>query len=147
MGNLDKFESRSSNGIFLGYSTHGHSYRVYNLDTNTIVESCVVTLDESAPSAASSFETASDREMQESIFVDEDLQDFSDDEYDSLHPVASSPTEFVPASTMGVEGPHAATSSSAVVDPTSSFASVTVQAALAAGEGEFQSRREAPCYI
>ena len=45
-GNLDKFESRSSNGIFLGYSLHGHSYRVLNLETNTIVESCDVTFDE-----------------------------------------------------------------------------------------------------
>jgi hypothetical protein len=30
-GNLDKFESRSSNGIFLGYTPHGRSYRVLNL--------------------------------------------------------------------------------------------------------------------
>jgi hypothetical protein len=29
-GNLDKFESRSSDGILLGY-THGKSYRVFNL--------------------------------------------------------------------------------------------------------------------
>ena len=91
-GNLDKFESRSSNDIFVGYSTHGHSYRIYNLDTNTIVEYCDVTFDESAPSAGSSFETAGDREMQESIFVDEDLQDFMDYEDVPLHPTTSSPT-------------------------------------------------------
>jgi hypothetical protein len=29
--NLDKFESRSLDGIFLGYTPHGRSYRVLNL--------------------------------------------------------------------------------------------------------------------
>jgi hypothetical protein len=38
-GNLDKFESRSSDGILLGYTIHGRSYRVFNLETNTIVDS------------------------------------------------------------------------------------------------------------
>jgi hypothetical protein len=38
-GNLDKFESRSSNVILLGYTPHGRSYRVFNLETNTIIES------------------------------------------------------------------------------------------------------------
>jgi hypothetical protein len=43
-GNLDKFESHSSDRILLGYTHHGGSYRVLNLETNTIVESCDVTL-------------------------------------------------------------------------------------------------------
>jgi hypothetical protein len=30
-GNLDKFESRSSDGILLGYTPHGRSYRVLTL--------------------------------------------------------------------------------------------------------------------
>jgi hypothetical protein len=38
--NLDKFESCSFDGILIGYAPHGRSYRVYNLETNTIVESC-----------------------------------------------------------------------------------------------------------
>jgi hypothetical protein len=38
-GNLDKFESRSFDGILLGYTPYGRSYRVYNLETNTIVKS------------------------------------------------------------------------------------------------------------
>jgi hypothetical protein len=42
-GNLDKFESRSFDGILLGYTPHGRSYRVYNFETNTVVESCDVT--------------------------------------------------------------------------------------------------------
>jgi hypothetical protein len=45
-GNLDKFESRSFDGILLGYTHHGRSYRVYNFETNTVVESCDVTFDE-----------------------------------------------------------------------------------------------------
>jgi hypothetical protein len=48
-GNLDKFESRSSNGIWLGYTPHGRSYRVFNLETNTIVESCDVTFVKTTP--------------------------------------------------------------------------------------------------
>jgi hypothetical protein len=35
--NLDKFESRSSGGILLGYTPHGRSYRVFNLETNTLL--------------------------------------------------------------------------------------------------------------
>jgi hypothetical protein len=48
-GNLDKFEPRSSDGLLLGYTTHGRSYRVINLEINTIIDSCDVTFDESAP--------------------------------------------------------------------------------------------------
>jgi hypothetical protein len=44
-GNLDKFESRSFDGILLGYTPHGRSYRVCNFETNTIIESCDVTFD------------------------------------------------------------------------------------------------------
>jgi hypothetical protein len=47
--NLDKFESRSSDGILLRYTPHGRSYRVFNLDTNTVVESYDVTFDKTAP--------------------------------------------------------------------------------------------------
>jgi hypothetical protein len=44
--NLDKFQSRSSDGIFLGYTPHGRSYRVLNIETNTVVESCDMTFNE-----------------------------------------------------------------------------------------------------
>jgi hypothetical protein len=44
--NLDKFETCSSDGILLGYTPHGVSYRVFNLETNTVVESCDVIFDE-----------------------------------------------------------------------------------------------------
>jgi hypothetical protein len=54
--NLDKFESRSSDGILLGYTPYGRSYRVFNLKTNTIIESCDVTFDETAPCPHDVFE-------------------------------------------------------------------------------------------
>src|SRR5438034_5643932 len=44
-GKLDKFESRSSDGIFLGYASHSRAYRVLNLETNLIVETCEVTFE------------------------------------------------------------------------------------------------------
>jgi hypothetical protein len=71
--NLDKFESRSSDGILLGYTPYGRSYRVFNLETNTIVESCDVTFDKTAPCPRDVFECACDKEMEESIFIDDEL--------------------------------------------------------------------------
>jgi hypothetical protein len=47
--NLDKFESHSTNGLMLGYSTHSRGYRVLVLETNKIVETCEVTFDEASP--------------------------------------------------------------------------------------------------
>jgi hypothetical protein len=72
-GNLDKFESRSFDGILLGYTRHGRCYRVYRFETNTVVESCDVTFYETAPYPHGVFECAGDKEMEESIFVDEGL--------------------------------------------------------------------------
>jgi hypothetical protein len=69
--NLDKFESRCFDGILLGYTPHGISYRVFNLKTNTIVESCDVTFNKTAPCPRDVFECAGDKEMEEIIFVDE----------------------------------------------------------------------------
>jgi hypothetical protein len=72
-GNLDKFQSRSSGGILLGYTPHGRSYRVFNLETNTIVESCDMTFDETAPRPHDIFECAGDKEIEENIFIDDEL--------------------------------------------------------------------------
>jgi hypothetical protein len=78
-GNLDKFVSRSSDGILLGYTPFDRSYRVFNLETNTIVKSYDVTYVETAPCPCDVFECAGDKEMEESIFVDEELQGFDSD--------------------------------------------------------------------
>jgi hypothetical protein len=69
---LDKFESRSSDGIFLGYASHSHAYHVLNIKTNRVVETCEVTFDKTMPCSSSVFECAGDREISESIFVEED---------------------------------------------------------------------------
>jgi hypothetical protein len=114
-GNLDKFESHSFDGILLGYTPHGRSYHVYNIETNTIVESCDVTFNKTARCPRGVVECAGDKEMEESIFVDEELQDINGDEDEPLFPSTSSP-EPIPASTLEAEAPQATTSSTAVVE-------------------------------
>jgi len=69
-GNLDKFESRSSDGIFLGYASHSKAYRVLLIDSNIVRETCEVTFDETAPCNASVFEVAGEDELGTSIFED-----------------------------------------------------------------------------
>ena len=72
-GNLDKFEARSMDAIFLGYPTHTRGYRVLVLETNKIIETCEVTFDET--SFGTSHKVAgTGTHVQgelESIFVDE----------------------------------------------------------------------------
>jgi hypothetical protein len=114
-GNLDKFESRTSDGILLGYTPHGRSYRVFNHETNTVVESYDVTFDETAPCPHDVFECAGDKEIEESIFVDEELQGFDGHVDEPLHPATSSP-ELVPASTLEVEAPLATSTSTAAIE-------------------------------
>jgi hypothetical protein len=114
-GNLDKFESRSSDGILLGYTPHDRSYRVFNFETNTVVESYDVTFNETAPCPRDVLECADDKEIEASIFVDEKLQGFDSDENEPLHPSTSSP-ELVPASTLEADAPQATTSSTSAVE-------------------------------
>jgi hypothetical protein len=114
-GNLDKFESRSPDGILLGYIPHGRSYRVFNFEINTVVESCDVTFDETAHCPHDVFECAGDKEIEDSIFVDEELQGFDDDENDPLRHFTSSP-EHVPAFILKAVTPQASTSSIAEVE-------------------------------
>jgi hypothetical protein len=103
-GNLDKFESRSSDGILLGYIAHGRSYRVFNIETNTVVESYDVTFDKTTPCPRDVFECSGDKEIEESIFVDEELQGFDGDEDEPLL-LSTSSSELVPASTLEAETP------------------------------------------
>jgi hypothetical protein len=46
---------------------------VFNIETNTVVESYDVTFNETAPCPCDVFECVGDKEMDESIFVDEEL--------------------------------------------------------------------------
>jgi hypothetical protein len=112
---LDKFESRSFDDILLGYTPHDRSYRVYNLETNTIVESYDVTFDKTAPCPHYVFECAGEKEIEKSIFVDEGLRGIDGDEDEPLPPSTSSP-ELVPASTLEAETPQATISSTTPVE-------------------------------
>jgi hypothetical protein len=99
-GNLDKFESRSSDGVFLGYALHSRAYRVLNLETNRIMETCEVTFDETAPCPSPVFEPAGPDQMGQTIFVEEehDDADWGDPEPTPL----AAPVE--PASTIRLTG-------------------------------------------
>jgi hypothetical protein len=112
---------------------HGRSYQVYSFETNTVVESCDVTFDETAPYPHSAFERAGNTKIEESIFVDEGLQSVDDDEDEPLVLSISSP-ETVPAFTLEAEAPHATTSSTAAVE-------------ASRVEGEIASERGAPSHI
>jgi hypothetical protein len=114
-GNFDKFESHSSDGILIGCTPHDRSYRVFNLETNNVVESCDVTFDEIAPCPHDVFQCAADKEMEDNIFVDEELQSFDHDEDEPLLLSTSSP-ELVSAPTLEAEAPQATTSSTVAVE-------------------------------
>jgi len=43
--NLGKFNSKVDEGIFLGYSLHGHAYRAYNRRTMLVKESIHIEFD------------------------------------------------------------------------------------------------------
>jgi hypothetical protein len=111
-GNLDKFELRSSDGIFLVYTPHGRSYRVLTLKTKILVESCDVTLDETTLCPRDVFESAGDKDMEKSIFVDEALQGFEGEEDEHIALASTSSPGHVPSSTLEAEAPQASTSSS-----------------------------------
>ena len=46
--NVGKFDSRSDEGIFLGYSSTSKAYRVYNKRTKTVMETINVVIDEAS---------------------------------------------------------------------------------------------------
>jgi hypothetical protein len=125
---LDKFEARSVDGIFFGYASHSRAYRVLNLETNQIVETCKVTFDETQPRSQLVFECAGDDERGEEIFQEE-VHELGDDEDGGLVP----PAEHVPTtSTTVVDGPS----------PTPTMTNQDRGAAIV--EGEIASRRESP---
>ena len=77
--NLGKFDAKSDEGIFLGYSTTRQAYRVYNKRTKTIMESINVEIDD----AITKVEMVDDGER----------------------PSSKEPTEEVKAQDIEVEGP------------------------------------------
>jgi hypothetical protein len=82
---------------------------VFNLETNTVVESYDVTFNKIAPCPRDVFECVGDKEMKEIIFVGEELQSFNGDEDEPLRPSILS-VELVSAFTLEAEAPQATTS-------------------------------------
>ena len=50
--NVEKFDSRNDEGIFLGYSSTSKAYRVYNKRTMKVIETVNVVIDESSDSSS-----------------------------------------------------------------------------------------------
>jgi hypothetical protein len=92
-----------------------------------------VTFDETALSPRGIVECASDKEMEEGIFVDEGLQGIDGDEDEPLHQSTSSPKP-VPTFTLEAEAPQATSSS-------------TVAAEASRVEGKIVSDPRAPSHI
>jgi hypothetical protein len=69
-GRLDKFELRSSDGIFLGYPNYSRAYRVPTLDTSLVMETCEVTFEETKLCSWSVFDCVGDGEVGKKIFDD-----------------------------------------------------------------------------
>jgi hypothetical protein len=130
-GRLEKFESRSSDGIFLGYVNYSRAFRVLNLDTNLVMETCEVTFEETQPCNSSVFECADDDEVGKKIFEDEEYDAGEDDGDDGEAPATRVPSTST-TMTMVYDGPS----------PTPPM--IQQDQVEAAAEGEVASRREAP---
>ena len=140
-GNLDKFESRSFDSIFLSYASHSHAYRVLNLETNQVVETYEVTFDETMPCSTPLFDCAGDQEIGESIFVEEEQEDANWGDPELTPPTA--PLE----PTMSTLAHNPDSSSSTTLGPLEQPPQPTLatpKEALAVVEGEATSLREAP---
>jgi hypothetical protein len=126
---LDKFEARSVDGIFFGYASHSRAYRVLNLETNQIEETCEVTFDETQPRSQLVFECACDDELGIEILQEEEDHEHGDDEDGTVVPVAE----------------HVPTTLTTVMDDPSPTPTTTNQdQGEATIEGEVASRREPP---
>jgi len=67
--NLEKFDVRSDEGIFVGYSMHSKAYRIYNKRTKNIEESVHVIFDE-----------FNDGKLSDCLVQDLNLNKYRDDE-------------------------------------------------------------------
>jgi len=61
--NLGKFDSKSDEGIFLGYSLHGHAYRAFNKRTILVEESMHIAFDEINQNMQENSKTGADDEF------------------------------------------------------------------------------------
>ena len=72
--NLGKFDSNADEGIFLGYSLHGHAYRAYNKRTMLVKESMHIAFDETNQNMYESPKTDADDEVSNAQQVDIELE-------------------------------------------------------------------------
>ncbi|CAM8900385.1 unnamed protein product [Rhodiola kirilowii] len=94
--NLGKFDPRSDEGVFVGYSSHNRAYKVYNLRMERVEESIHVTFDERAMSGHLVKDPSSqdDGELQ--------FADRSDPDWEPTQTVVTKPAQEV-AQTAGQE--------------------------------------------
>jgi hypothetical protein len=78
---------------------------VLNLETNTVGKTCDVTFDETTPCPHDVFENAGDKEMEENIFIDEELQGLEGDKDEYINHVSTSSPGLVLGSTLDAEAP------------------------------------------
>jgi hypothetical protein len=125
---LEKFEARSVDGIFFGYASHSRAFRVFNIETNQIVETCEVTFDETQRHNQLVFVCAGDDELVKEIFQEED-HEHGDDEDGGVVPT----TEHVPTNSTTIEN-----------GPPPTPTTTNPDQGEAAVEEEVASRREPP---
>jgi hypothetical protein len=130
--------------FFLGYASHFHAYRVLNLETNRVIETCEVTFDETMPCSVPVFESAGDQEIGESIFVEENEEDA---DWGDAEPTSSAAL----VKSMTTTSAHGLNPSSSTTwglhDPPPQPTPAAPKEAPAAVEGESTSSREAPRHI
>jgi len=72
--NLGKFDSKANEGIFLGYSLHGHAYRAFNKRTMLVEESMHIAFDETNQNMQKNSKTSADDEFPNIQQVDTGLE-------------------------------------------------------------------------
>jgi len=60
---MGKFDSKVDEGIFLGYSLHGHAYRAYNRRIMLVEESMHIAFDETYQNMQESVKTGANDEV------------------------------------------------------------------------------------
>ena len=89
---MDKFESRYSDGVFLGYALNSKGFRMWNLDPKQVVEPCEVSFDETMPYTTFAFELSNEDAVGESIFEEDDVNEDGDGGT-TAHAVDPTPSE------------------------------------------------------
>jgi hypothetical protein len=88
--NIDKFESRSFDGVFLGYALHSCAYHVLNLETIHIMETCEVIFDKTTLCPSLVFEPEGPDQMGQTIFMEKEHNDINWGDLEPTPPAAHS---------------------------------------------------------